>query len=133
MSDRVFRLLVVDDNRMQRIKLSRALEGRGYSVAVAEGGEAALGMLRAEPFDLVLLDIVMPGMDGYQVLAAIQQDSGIRNVPVIMVSTFDDDASVARCLDMGAADHLPKSFDLDTLTNRVKKCLERSRALGGSQ
>ena len=125
MSDKATQLLVVDDNRMQRIKLSRALEGHGYSVATADGGETAMATLHAQPIDLVLLDIVMPGMDGYQVLQAMQEDAAMREIPVIVVSAFDDESSVARCMEMGAADCLPKSFDTEALTNRVKACLDR--------
>jgi CheY-like chemotaxis protein len=125
MADEGSHLLVVDDNRMERLKLLRALQGLGYTVASADNGQLALEMLRAQSYDLVLLDIGMPGMDGYQVLEAIKGDGDLRDIPVIVVSGFDDIESVQLCMKLGAEDHLPKSFDVDALTSRVKACLEK--------
>ena len=125
MADEGSHLLVVDDNRMERLKLLRALQGQGYTVASADNGQLALEMLRAQSYDLVLLDIGMPGMDGYQVLEAIKGDGDLRDIPVIVVSGFDDIESVQLCMKLGAEDHLPKSFDVDALTSRVKACLEK--------
>src|SRR3712207_2236073 len=103
-------ILVVDDNRMNRIKLSRSLEQQGHSVEVAENGRRALEMLRERPFDLVLLDIIMPEMDGYQVLERIKRDSRLQSIPVIVISAVDETESAVRCIEMGAEDYLPKNF-----------------------
>lgn len=97
-------ILVVDDLRTNRLKLSLGLKQQGYTVAEAENGRQALEMLRAEPFDLVLLDILMPEMDGYQVLEEMKKDSGLRNVPVIVISAQDELESVVRGIELGAED-----------------------------
>lgn len=123
MSNENFNLLVVDDNLMERMKLSRAVQAQGYTVDAAGDGKQALEKLRAQRFDLVLLDIVMPEMDGYQVLQAMQGDNDLREIPVVMVSGFDDMESVQRCKDLGASAHLPKSFDTDMLTGVLSSLL----------
>lgn len=121
------RILVVDDNRMNRIKLSRSLEEQGHAVATAENGLEALSKLRAEPFDLVLLDILMPEMDGYQVLEHMKADSDLRELPVIVISAVDEMDSVVRCIEMGAADYLPKTFDPALLRARLNASLAGKR------
>ncbi|MCH7622438.1 MAG: response regulator [Chloroflexi bacterium] len=120
-------LLVVDDNEMNRDMLSRRLERQGHTVAVAEGGRQALEMVRSEPFDLVLLDIMMPDVDGYQVLRGLKSDSTLRHIPVIMLSALDEMDSVVRCIQMGAEDHLSKPFDPVLLHARIGACLEKKR------
>ena len=127
MSEEQGRILVVDDNRMNRIKLSRSLEQQGYAVGLAEGGEQALDMLRAEPFDVVLLDIVMPGMDGYAVLERIKGDAALRDIPVIVISALDEIESAVRCIEMGAEDYLPKSFDPVLLRARLNASLQKKK------
>ncbi|MEN9937777.1 MAG: hypothetical protein RLZZ387_4356 [Chloroflexota bacterium] len=121
------RLLVVDDNAMNRDMLSRRLERLGYQVASAGGGRAALELLRRHPFDLALLDIMMPDMDGYQVLQALQADDELRHLPVIVLSALDEIESVVRCIEMGAQDYLPKPFDPVLLNARIDACLEKKR------
>ncbi len=121
------RILAVDDNRLNRLKLARGLELQGHSVALAEDGRQALDMLKAEPFDLVLLDILMPELDGYQVLEAMKADSALREIPVIVVSAVDEMDSVVRCIEMGAEDYLPKPFDPVLLKARTGACLEKKR------
>jgi len=120
-------LLVVDDNEMNRDMLSRRLERQGHTVAVAEGGRQALEMVRSEPFDLVLLDIVMPEVDGYQVLQGLKSDPSLQHIPVIMLSALDEMDSVVRCIQMGAEDHLSKPFDPVLLHARIGACLEKKR------
>lgn len=120
-------LLVVEDNLVNRKLLVRGLEQQGHSVATAENGRRALEMLRADSFDLVLLDIEMPEMDGYAVLEEFARDSKLRNVPVIMVSAMDELDSVVRCIEMGAEDYLIKPPNPILLRARVNASLEKKR------
>jgi two-component system cell cycle response regulator len=120
-------ILVVDDDRINRMVLSRDLEREGHRVATVEDGGRALEALRAEPFDVVLLDVLMPELDGYETLAAIERDEELRHVPVIMVSALEDIESVVRCIEMGAADYLPKPFDPVLLRARINGCLTKKR------
>jgi len=121
------RLLVVDDNKVNRILLSRGLEGNGHSVETAENGKQALEKLRAGSFDLVLLDIEMPEMDGYQVLERCLQDVELRNIPIIMTSSLDEIASVVKCVELGAEDYLNKPVNPVLLRARVNASLEKKR------
>lgn len=127
MTEATDRILVVDDNRMNRIKLSRSLEQQGHAVGLAEGGEEALAMLRADGFDAVLLDIMMPGMDGYEVLEQIKADPALRDIPVIVISALDEVESAVRCIEMGAVDYLPKSFDPVLLRARLNASLQKKK------
>jgi signal transduction histidine kinase len=120
-------ILVVDDNRMNRIKLSRSLEQQGHQVGLAEDGRQALEMLRAEAFDVVLLDIIMPGLDGYQVLEHIKAEPELRDVPVIVISALDELDSVVRCIEMGAEDYLPKPFSPVLLRARLNASLQKKK------
>ena len=120
-------LLVVDDNEMNRDTLSRHLERQGHTVAVAENGRQALEMIQAHPFDLVLLDVMMPEMNGYQVLQRLKSDDAWRDIPVIMISALDEMDSVVRCIEMGAEDYLPKPFDPVLLRARISASLEKKR------
>jgi class 3 adenylate cyclase len=121
------RILVVDDNRLNRLKLARSLERQGYSVSLAENGREALDMLRSEPFSLLLLDIVMPEMDGFQVLAEMKNDPELRDIPIIVISSVDEMESVVRCVEMGAEDHLPKPYNPVLLNARIGASLEKKR------
>jgi class 3 adenylate cyclase len=105
------RLLVVDDSELNRDILCRRLQRQGYRVDAAENGRQAMQMLRAQPFDVVLLDVMMPEMNGYQVLETVKNDDRLRHIPIIMISAFDDVESVAHCIQMGAEDYLPKTFN----------------------
>jgi signal transduction histidine kinase len=127
MAENQGQILVVDDNRMNRMKLSRSLKQQGHTVALAENGQQALDMLRAESFDVVLLDIIMPELDGYQVLEQMKSDSQLRDIPVIMISAVEEIESVVRCIEMGAEDYLPKSFDPVLLKARLGACLEKKK------
>jgi class 3 adenylate cyclase len=121
------RLLVVDDNRVNRILLARGLEGHGHKVETAENGRQALEKLRADSFDLVLLDIEMPEMNGYQVLEICLQDPELRNIPIIMTSSLDELDSVVKCIELGAEDYLNKPINPILLRARVNASLEKKR------
>jgi adenylate cyclase len=120
-------LLVVDDNELNRDMLSRRLQRLGYTVALAGDGAQALELIRREVFDLVLLDVMMPIMSGITVLSILKADDELRHLPVVMLSAVDDLADVARCLEMGAEDFLPKPFESAVLRARIEGCLEKKR------
>ncbi|MEQ1885953.1 MAG: adenylate/guanylate cyclase domain-containing protein [Bryobacteraceae bacterium] len=121
------RLLVVDDNAGNRDMLARRLRREGYSVATAADGSEALERLGAEVFDLVLLDVVMPEVDGFAVLQQIRAKEQWRETAVIMISAIDEIKSVVRCIEMGAEDYLPKPFDPVLLRARIGAILDRKR------
>ena len=120
-------LLVVDDNKVNRILLARGLEGHGHKVELAENGKQALEKLRSNPFDLVLLDIEMPEMNGYQVLETCLQDPDLRDIPIIMTSSLDEINSVVKCIELGAEDYLNKPINPILLRARVNASLEKKR------
>jgi adenylate cyclase len=120
-------VLVVDDDPINRALLAKSLEREGHEHAMAEDGREALEKLRAEPFDIVLLDVVMPVLDGYEVLRRIEDDPDLRHVPVIMISAVEDLDSVVRCIELGADDYLPKPFDPVLLRARINGCLMKKR------
>ncbi len=120
-------MLVVDDNRMNRLLLARALEQQGHKVAFAENGRQALEMLHQQSFDIVLLDVLMPELDGYQVLAELAADHHLRNIPVIMTSALDELDSVVKCIEMGAEDYLAKPINPVLLKARIGASLEKKR------
>jgi serine phosphatase RsbU (regulator of sigma subunit) len=119
------RVLVVDDNEMNRDLLARRLQREGHQVELAVDGVDALARLNGGAFDLVLLDIMMPGMDGYQVLAHLKADEALRHVPVMLISALDDTDSVVKGLALGADDYLPKPFNPHILRARVNASLAR--------
>jgi adenylate cyclase len=121
------RLLVVDDNKVNRLLLGHELERQGHRVAFAENGQRALGMLREQSFDLVILDVLMPEMDGYAVLAELTSDHHLRHIPVIMTSALDELDSVVRCIELGAEDYLPKPVKPVLLRARIGASLEKKR------
>ncbi len=121
------RVLVVDDNELNRNMLSRRLERDGHEVKVAENGRLALEMLRGDEFDLILLDVMMPEMDGYEVLERLHADDRLRGIPVIMISALDELNTVVRCIELGAEDYLPKPFDPVILRARIGACLEKKK------
>jgi adenylate cyclase len=121
------RLLVVDDNKVNRLLLTRSLELQGHSVASADNGRVALGMLRGEPFDLALLDIEMPEMDGFQVLAELARDLKLRDLPVIVTSSLEGIEHVVRCIELGAEDYLSKPVNPVLLKARIGASLEKKR------
>lgn len=121
------RVLVVDDDRTNRMMLTYRLEMAGLETATSENGLEALQMLRESDFDVVLLDILMPGMDGYATLDLMKHDQQLSRTPVIMMSAVGDLDSVVRCLEMGAEDYLPKPLDHLLLTSRVDNILLKIR------
>jgi len=120
-------LLVVDDNEMNRDLLSRHLKRQGHRTMLAENGRQALEVMTQTTFDLVLLDIMMPEMNGYEVLQYLKNHDTWRNIPIIMISALDEMASVVRCIEMGAEDYLPKPFDPILLKARIDAVLEKKR------
>ena len=123
-----YTLLVVDDSEDNRYTLTRRLAREGYTrVVTANDGRQALALLRAQPVDLVLLDIMMPELNGYEVLERLKADERLRHVPVIMISAVDEIESVVRCIELGAEDYLPKPFNPTLLRARVGASLEKKR------
>lgn len=120
-------ILVVDDNRLNRMKLSRSLEQQGHQVVLAENGQEALDILANQSFDVVLLDIIMPEMDGYEVLGRMKADANLRNIPVIVISALDEMDSAVRCIEMGAEDYLPKPFNPVFLRARLEASLRKKK------
>ena len=121
-------ILVVDDNEANRDVLSRRLQQQGHVVVTAANGYEALDVAHTQTFDMVMLDIMMPEMDGYETLRQFKADGSLSNIPVIMISAADDQESVIRCIEMGAVDFLPKPFDPILLKARTNACLENKRA-----
>ncbi|HEY9645260.1 MAG TPA: adenylate/guanylate cyclase domain-containing protein [Chroococcidiopsis sp.] len=120
-------VLVVDDNESNRDLLSRRLVRHGHVIDFAENGIQALEKARSQPFDLILLDIMMPEMNGYEALEHFKADPTLRHIPVIMISALDDIDSVVRCIELGAEDYLFKPFNPTLLKARVSACLEKKR------
>ncbi len=121
------RLLVADDNKVNRLLLSRNLELQGHSVESAENGRVALKMLRRDRFDLLLLDMEMPEMDGFQVLAHMKKDLQLRDLPVIVTSSLEGIDHIVRCIELGAEDYLPKPVNPVLLKARIGASLEKKR------
>lgn len=122
------RILVADDNEVNRNVLARRLQQEEYDLAMACDGREALELLNTQEFDAVLLDIMMPEIDGMEVLRRMKEDVALRHLPVIVISALDDMESVIRCIELGAEDYLPKPFSPTLLKARVRACLEKKRA-----
>jgi adenylate cyclase len=120
-------ILIADDNRVNRLLLGRGLEHQGHTVVFAEHGGEALELLRQQEFDLMLLDVLMPELDGYGVLAELKLDPHLRDIPVIMTSSLDELESVVKCVEMGAEDYLPKPINPVLLNARINASLEKKR------
>jgi adenylate cyclase len=120
-------VLVVDDDALNRMLLATNLEEQDYVVVTAENGRKALDLLRAQPFDVVLLDLLMPEMDGYQLLEHMKSDNILRHLPVMIISALDEMDSVIRCIEMGATDYLTKPFDPVLLRARLNASLANKR------
>jgi signal transduction histidine kinase len=121
------RILVVDDSAVSRKLLSRAVTNLAHDASEVADGQAALDLLRTTPMDAVLLDIEMPGMDGFAVLRILKADPQLRDVPVIVISGVEDTASIAKGIELGAEDFLPKSFEPQVLRARLNAALGRKR------
>lgn len=120
-------ILVVDDVAGNRELLRRRLQREGHQAVMAANGREALDRINAGGLDLVLLDILMPEMNGFQVLETVKSTSSGRDLPIIMISSLDEIDSVVRCIEMGAEDFLPKPFDPVLLRARVNACLQKKR------
>jgi adenylate cyclase len=120
-------ILVVDDNASNRDLLCRQLIHEGHAVTVAESGRRALERLEGGAFDLVLLDLLMPDMNGLEVLSRIKADERWQAIPVIMISGLQESEAAVRCIEAGAEDYLPKPFNAVLLRARINACLERRR------
>jgi class 3 adenylate cyclase len=121
------RILIVDDNKVNRLLLSRSVEMLGHAVVLAENGRIAMQRLADGGFDLLLLDIEMPEMDGFEVLAAIKADPELRGLPVIVTSSVEGLDNIVRCIELGAEDYLPKPVNRVLLQARLTSCLEKKR------
>lgn len=121
------RILVVDDDFVNRTLLATSLEEEGYMVETAENGRQALDQLRHGSFDVLLLDILMPEVDGYEVLAEVKRDKNLARLPVIVISAVDEIESVIRCIEVGATDYLPKPFEPSLLRARLNASLVTKR------
>ena len=119
------RILVVDDNASNRDLLARRLQRQGHTVLQAEDGASALALVEKEPFDLILLDLIMPGINGYDVLTLLKRDPRFRDIPVIMISALSELDSIVRCIEAGADDYLAKPFDPTLLRARVGSSLDK--------
>ena len=123
MSESTHSVLVVDDNRMNRLKMTRALDRGDFQISEASGGQEALDLLQSQVFHLVLLDLLMPEVDGFQVLERMQSDQQLAKIPVIMVSAVEEKEAVERCLKIGAVDYITKPVGAETLNDRVRRAL----------
>lgn len=121
------RLLVADDNEINRDVLERRLSRLGHEVVCVSSGQEALALLAQQPFDLLFLDVMMPGLTGFEVLQQLKADPNLAELPVLMISALDDLESVIRCLRLGATDYLTKPFEPTLLQTRLETCLERKR------
>ena len=127
MVEQTARLLIVDDNKVNRLLLARSVELQGYRAALAENGRVALEKLRSASFDLLLLDIEMPELDGFAVLEQIKADSQLSDMPVIVTSSIEGLENVVRCINLGAEDYLPKPVNSILLKARIGASLEKKR------
>ena len=125
MAGQAYSILVVDDNEMNRDLLTRRLERQGYRVTTAVDGQQALDVLSREEFSLVLLDIMLPIINGYQVLERMKADQSSAHIPVIITTSLDETDEKAKCIELGADDYLTKPFDPVTLKSRINDCLNR--------
>jgi putative two-component system response regulator len=121
------KVLIVDDIEANREVLTRRLQNGEFQIATAEDGQQAVDLMAQEPFDVILLDIQMPRMDGFQVLEHMKSRDNLRHIPVIVISALDDLESVVRCIELGAEDYLTKPFNKVLLKARISACLDRKR------
>jgi adenylate cyclase len=120
-------ILVVDDDPVSRLMLTGRLERNGHQVTMAENGAEALGVVRSRGVDVILLDVLMPQMDGYGMLEQLKNDPDLRHIPVVMVTSVDDIDSAVRCIELGADDYLSKPIDPVLLTARINAGLAKKR------
>ena len=125
--DRIYQVLVVDDNATNRLKMSMAAKNLGHATTMAEDGLVALNHMNEGNFDLILLDIEMPNLDGFGVLSAMRKEPRLRDIPVVVISAVDDMTNIVKAVELGAQDFLPKNFERVLFTARVGACLETKR------
>jgi adenylate cyclase len=118
-------ILIVNDIKQNRDLLARRLKREGHTTAMAKDGSVALRKAQGEKFDLVLLDVMMPVMDGFETLARLKADDDLREIPVIMISAIDDLDAIVKCIEFGAEDFLAKPFNVVLLKARINACLEK--------
>ena len=128
-----FKVLIVDDNEPNRDMLARRLRRKDFSLSMAANGREALSMVKENLYDLILLDIMMPEIDGYTVLKRLKADPILRKIPVIMISAIEEMDSVMQCMEIGADDYLTKPFDPDMLKAAVNRCLSEKVQSGNSE
>lgn len=127
MTDSRGNVLLVDDDRQTRLKLTRILEAQGHTVQAVEGGREALETLAIGSFDLILLDILMPRVDGFEVLQSLKADARLRDLPVIVISALEDAQSEEKCRQLGARAYLNKPVDADLLNASIVECLGQEK------
>lgn len=120
-------LLIVDDNTVNRFKLNLYIKSQGYSATMVESGEQAIDSLKMEKFDLILLDLNLPGINGDEVIRRIKANREWYSIPILLISGSDEMDKITRCLELGAEDYLPKPFDPAVLKNRIGGCLEKKQ------
>ncbi|NKB80725.1 MAG: response regulator [Nitrospirales bacterium] len=120
-------ILVVDDNPDNRDLLVRHIQRQQHSAVTAENGQEALQLLNAQSFDLVLLDIMMPGMNGFEVLEHIKHNHQLQAIPVVVVSALNELDSVGKCIELGAEDYLVKPINSKLLKARITNCIDKKR------
>ena len=128
-----FQVLIVDDNEPNRDMLARRLRRKDFSLSMAANGREALSMVKENLYDLILLDIMMPEIDGYTVLKQLKADPILHKIPVIMISAIEEMDSVMQCMEIGADDYLTKPFDPDMLKAAVNRCLSEKVQSGNSE
>lgn len=121
------KILIVDNNIDNQELLYRHLEREGHFVDTIDSGEAAIQLIAQKSYDIILLDIIMPGLNGYQVLSYLKNHSQWRSIPVIMISSLNEIDSITKCIEMGAEDYLPKPFNATLLRARIDACLEKKQ------
>ena len=121
------RILIVEDEPRNQLILRDYLQNMGLDTDIASTGDEGLKRAQERPYDLILLDIMMPGMNGYEVLKRLKQEESTRHLPVIVISALDSMESTVRCIELGAEDSLPKPFKRPLLRARLEACLERKR------
>lgn len=123
MTDESRRVLVIDDDELARAEIARCVEQQGHTASVAEHGGQGLDMLRSQKFDLVLLDLLMPEVDGFEVLRRMKEDAALRAIPVIVITAAGEPENTERCIQMGAVAQLSKPVDPTALAERISAAI----------
>ena len=116
-------VLVVDDDMMARMTAAQCLKQQNHTVVGAEGGRQGLEILESQDFDLILLDLLMPDVDGFEFLRQLKERNILQRIPVIVISAAEEEESIAKCLDMGATGHLRKPLDPAALAEQIDACI----------